>query len=105
MSGTIPILPRQWRITQDEERTLASFIEIPLSRVPPDSLTGLLEEFASRDGTDYGLSETPLDERVSSLRRQLRDRSVVLLFDTESESWDILEALAAQELLRGQDVT
>ena len=34
---------------------MANFLEIPPSRLEQDTLQALLEEFASRDGTDYGL--------------------------------------------------
>lgn len=72
---------------------------MPPERLAPETLTGLLEEFASRDGTDYGEQETPLDARVSSLQRQLAAGRVALVFDVDSESWDLLPADDARRLL------
>ena len=68
---------------------MASFIEIPIARLGSDVLQALLEEFASRDGTDYGEVETSLGERVAQLHRQLEDRSLALLYDADSEHWDL----------------
>jgi tRNA 2-thiouridine synthesizing protein A len=78
---------------------LADFVEVPLAKVPRDSLEGLLEEFASRDGTDYGERETPLADRVSQLHAQLESGELRLVFEADSEHWDILPAPKARELL------
>jgi len=81
---------------------VAQLVDVPPSRVPEDSLRGLLEEFASRDGTDYGASETPLDERVRQLRRRLNAGEVALLFDVDSETWDLLPRDDARRMLEGE---
>ncbi len=78
---------------------MAQFVRVPLSRLDEDILQALLEEFASRDGTDYGAVETPLPDRVKSLHAQLRDNSLWLLYDADSEQWDLVPAEQAQGLL------
>ncbi|MEM1111756.1 MAG: YheU family protein [Pseudomonadota bacterium] len=78
---------------------MADFVDIPVSRVAPDTLLALLEEYATRDGTDYGERETQLEERVASLRKQLDEGAIRLLFDADSETWDILPVDAAQAIL------
>lgn len=78
---------------------MAEFLRVPPERLNPETLQGLLEEFASRDGTDYGERETPLDARVDRLRRQLQAGDLQLLFDAASESWDLLRADDARRLL------
>ena len=74
------------------ERTASVVVDVPsrIYRLSGESLQGLLEEFASRDGTDYGERETPLEERVAQLRRRLDDGELKLLFDLASETWDLL---------------
>ena len=87
---------------------MAAFVEIPPARLQPDVLQALLEEFASRDGTDYGLHETTLEKKVGSLQRQLTQGDIKLLYDADSEQWDLVsqdEALALlQEESREQDL-
>lgn len=78
---------------------MADFVEVPINRVPADSLAGLLEEYASRDGTDYGERETPLEQRVAQLRNRLEAGELRLLYDAASEQWDILPVDKARELL------
>ena len=49
-----------------------------------------MEEFVTRDGTDYGDRELSLDEKVENLRGQLRRGDARIVFDPESESVDIV---------------
>ena len=78
---------------------MASFVSVPVAQLEPDTLGRLLEEFCSRDGTDYGLQETPLEQRVRQLHARLERGDARLLFDVESESWDILSHEEARVLL------
>ncbi len=78
---------------------MAEFVEIPVSRLAPDTLSALLEEFASRDGTDYGLQELSLEEKVAQLRSGLTTGHMTLLYDAESEHWDVLQRQDARQLL------
>ncbi|TDG13806.1 YheU family protein [Seongchinamella unica] len=82
---------------------MSSYIEIPAERLGEDVLQGLLEEFASRDGTDYGEVELTLAEKTGNLRRQLQRGELLLLFETEREQWDLMIADQARALLRDED--
>jgi uncharacterized protein YheU (UPF0270 family) len=78
---------------------VAQFVEIPSSRLQPDVLQALLEEFATRDGTDYGERETSLVQKVDSLVRQLTRGDIKLLYDADSEQWDLVAQDEASALL------
>ena len=64
--------------------------EVPMDALAPDVLRALMEEFVTRDGTDYGDRELSLDEKVENLRGQLRRGDARIVFDPESESVDIV---------------
>lgn len=81
---------------------MAQFVEIPANRLQGDTLTALLEEFASRDGTDYGRRELSLEEKVAGLRRGLDNGVLKLVYDSDSEHWDLLDRDAARGLLQEQ---
>jgi Uncharacterized protein conserved in bacteria len=54
--------------------------------IPPESLSaealqGVLEEFISRDGTDYGESELSLEAKVNRLKPQVMRGEVLIVFD------------------------
>ena len=78
---------------------MAQFIEVPTSQLAEQTLLALLEEFASRDGTDYGVKELTLDEKVGRLRQQLDASRIMLMYDSDSEQWDLVERDSAQTLL------
>lgn len=75
------------------------YLRIPRERLPADTLRGLLEEFASRDGTDYGLRESSLEEKVAALRAQIDSGQLYILFETDSEDWDLVPQEQATPLL------
>jgi uncharacterized protein YheU (UPF0270 family) len=78
---------------------MANFVAVPLDRLPSDVLVALLEEFASRDGTDYGERECSLEQKVGELRTQLAAGELQLLYDADSEQWDLVSRENAGSLL------
>ncbi|WP_323843833.1 YheU family protein [Microbulbifer magnicolonia] len=65
---------------------------IPFRQLDPDTLQNLLEEYATRDGTDYGEREVGLADKVASLRRQLQSGEVVIWFEPGEESVNLVLA-------------
>jgi uncharacterized protein YheU (UPF0270 family) len=78
---------------------VAQFVEVPCERLPAPTLEALLEEYATRDGTDYGLVERSLQDKVNNLLAQLREGKLALLYDAASEEWDLVPRDRARELL------
>ncbi|MBX7191175.1 MAG: YheU family protein [Sandaracinaceae bacterium] len=60
-------------------------IEIPFDRLSAAAQRGVIEEFVTREGTDYGHVEVSLEDKAASVRRQIERGEVVLLFDPKSE--------------------
>ena len=48
-------------------------VELAASDLSPDALRGLVEEFVSREGTDYGHVDRSLESKVRDVMRQLRE--------------------------------
>ena len=69
---------------------MADLLRIPLQRMAPETLAAMLEEYASRDGTDYGARELSLEEKVAALQAQLSAGQLVIVYDAASEHWDLL---------------
>ena len=61
-------------------------IEVPPESLSREVLRALVEEFVTRDGTDYGAVERSLDAKVADVLRQLDRGEVRILFDPESET-------------------
>ena len=65
-------------------------IEIPHTSLSPAALRGLVQEFVTRDGTDYGWHEKSLDDRVADVMRQLERGDAQIVFDPESGSANVV---------------
>lgn len=53
-------------------------ILIPWQRLSEDALVGVIEEFITREGTDYGQTEYSLADKRSEVMSQVRDGRVVI---------------------------
>lgn len=53
---------------------------IPMEALSDEALNGLIEEFVTRDGTDYGEIETSLAHKVTQVKAQLKRGDVVILY-------------------------
>jgi uncharacterized protein YheU (UPF0270 family) len=78
---------------------MAQFVAVPPQRLQADVLQALLEDYASRDGTDYGEREFTLAEKVERLQRQLHNAELHILYDVDSEQWDLVPRALAELLL------
>ena len=63
---------------------------IPYEQIASDALQGLIEEFITREGTDYGAEEVSLSTKVEQIKQQLKRREIVVVFDPATESVSIL---------------
>jgi uncharacterized protein YheU (UPF0270 family) len=63
---------------------------IPHTAVSKDALRAIVEEFVSREGTDYGPSAFSLESKVQTVLQQLESGKACLIFDSVSESCDIV---------------
>lgn len=63
---------------------------IPPDRLSHDALHGIVEAYINREGTDYGTEELSLHAKVENLLPQVLSGHVVIVFDEESESINLL---------------
>jgi uncharacterized protein YheU (UPF0270 family) len=80
---------------------MATHIEVPLEALSPDAITGLIDEFVSREGTDYGEHEYSLAEKCAQVLAQLRRKEVAIVFELATESTTLVtrKELARLELV------
>jgi uncharacterized protein YheU (UPF0270 family) len=65
-------------------------VEIPHERLSAATLEQVIESFVNREGTDYGLRERSLEQKVRDVTRQLENGEAVIVFDPEDESLNIV---------------
>ncbi len=62
---------------------------IPFKELSPEALQGVLEEYVSREGTDYGHVTVSLAQKVAAVRRLLETGHAVIVFDPDTQSCNI----------------
>lgn len=54
-----------------------------------DALLGIIEEFVTREGTEYGAVEVPLAAKVAQVEAQVRRGEVIIDYDPVTETVDL----------------
>jgi uncharacterized protein YheU (UPF0270 family) len=65
-------------------------LEIPYRELSATALTGVIEAFVLREGTDYGEIHHSLADKVQQVLRQLERHDARIVFDPLTESVDIV---------------
>ncbi len=74
----------------DQDEDDAAPIDVPPEALPAATLRALLEEFVTRDGTDYGVHERSLDDKVRDVLRQITRGEARIVFDPASQTANIV---------------
>jgi hypothetical protein len=71
-------------------RTHEEGVEVPYEQLEPETLQNLIQEFVTRDGNDWGDVDGALENKVSQVMQQLRNRKAMIVFDLKSETANIV---------------
>lgn len=74
-------------------------VVIPWERLSESALRGVIEEFVTREGTEYGDHDVSLDDKVREVERQLTKKEVVVLFDVKTSAVNLVRARDVRHLL------
>ena len=80
---------------QPSSRTPAGLeagVELDPEQLSPGALRGLVEEYVTREGTEYGEGDWSLEDKVARVFRQLDCGEARIVFDLELESASIVTA-------------
>ena len=68
-------------------------LDIPMERLNPDTLQKMIEEFVTREWSESADSEYTLEEKVAQVYQHLHEKRARIVYDPESESWNIIPAV------------
>lgn len=51
---------------------------------------GVIEAFILREGTDYGATEAPFEDKVDQVFKQLQHRDATVVFDPDTQTCTIV---------------
>jgi len=63
---------------------------VPHKQLAPEVLRAVIEDFVTREGTDYGPREHSLEQKHDAVLKQLDNGDAYIVFDPESESVTLL---------------
>lgn len=63
--------------------------KIPVNKLSTEALTSVIDEFISRDGTDYGAIEASPETKFRQVKQKLESGWAVLIYDDEMETTNI----------------
>jgi uncharacterized protein YheU (UPF0270 family) len=62
---------------------------IPVEKLSAEALEGVIKEFISRNGTDYGEFEAAMETKERQIKQKLEKGLAVLIYDDETETTNI----------------
>lgn len=65
---------------------------IPWQSLNTETLQSVIESFVLREGTDYGVHEKTLEQKVSDIKKQLQNGTLVLVWSELHETLNIMRA-------------
>lgn len=63
---------------------------IPYAQLSAEIFDGILQDLASREGTDYGECEMPIPQKAAQLKSAIERKQCYLVFDEVTESIGVI---------------
>ena len=68
-------------------------VDIPYDQIDPETLRNMIQEFVTRDGSDWGDPGGALEDKIAQVLKQLKNKQVKVVFDLKSETANIVSCL------------
>lgn len=65
-------------------------MQIPIDMLEPETLRNVIEDFITREGTDYGVVEVTLETKIKQVMAQLKSGQAILVYDKATETCNII---------------
>ena len=65
-------------------------VEVPYLDINPETLRNMIEEFVSRDGSDWGEAGGSMEDKIKQVLRQFESGKIKVVFDLTSHSANIV---------------
>ena len=70
----------------------STVITVPPGSLSREALRGVVEEFVTRAGTDYGAHEKTIAEKIADVERQIEHGEAIIVFDVDTAMTNIVPA-------------
>lgn len=59
-------------------------------QISKDALDNIIKDYVMREGTDYGHSDRSLEQKTEAVMKQLKSKSIVILYDNDLGSCNLI---------------
>jgi uncharacterized protein YheU (UPF0270 family) len=63
---------------------------IPYTKLSEEALRAVIEEYITREGTEYGVKEYTFEQKIEQIRQQLLQGEIKINFDSETETCNLV---------------
>jgi uncharacterized protein YheU (UPF0270 family) len=68
-------------------------VDVPYEQIDPETLRNMVQEFVTRNGSDWGDPGGALEDKIAQVLKQLKNKQVKVVFDLKSETANIVSSL------------
>ncbi|BFM08142.1 YheU family protein [Halioxenophilus aromaticivorans] len=65
---------------------------IPYNQLSQEALQGVIEEFVTREGTDYGHEEISFARKCAQVQEQLKAGDIVIVYSADEDTVNLVPA-------------
>ncbi len=65
---------------------------IPFDQLTPDVLDNIIKEFVLREGTEYGMEDVAVYQKIQQVKQQLKNNTAVIVYSELHETVNIMPA-------------
>jgi len=65
-------------------------VEVPYQQIDPNTLRRMIQEFVTRDGSDWAEVGCTLDNKVEQILQQLKNKRIKVVFDLKSQTANLV---------------
>ncbi|MEE3300915.1 MAG: YheU family protein [Pseudomonadota bacterium] len=65
-------------------------MDIPYTEISEEALKAIIQEYITREGTEYGIKEYSFEQKVEQIKQQLLKGDIKINFDDETQTCNLV---------------
>ena len=65
-------------------------MDIPYTEISEEALKAIIQEYITREGTEYGIKEYSFEQKIEQIKQQLLKGDIKINFDDETQTCNLI---------------
>ena len=65
-------------------------MDIPYTQISEEALKAIIQEYITREGTEYGIKEYSFEQKIEQIKQQLLKGDIKINFDDETQTCNLV---------------